>query len=238
MSQSSGASITGTGMNPSKVARRLREHVAPVFTSDLVGHDLGHLDRVWRYCARIAAAEGGDLEVLAAAAYLHDYHRVPQGEEGPWRRPVEVLEPVVAALDVVHFDASRRSLVIQCIAQSGTHSFAGEVHSGSLEAAILSDADALDAMGAIGIARAFMFGGWLREPLWIPETPVAHVYTRGVSVSVVHHLHEKLLRLEADLSTPSARSMALVRQAVMREYLRTFEAEWNGRELTNAGGDD
>jgi uncharacterized protein len=87
-----------------------------------------------------------------------------------------------------------------------------------------ADADQLDALGAIGIARAFAFGGAHHRPIWNPDPdPV----TPGLyGASSIHHFYEKLLRLHGDMYTDAARQLAAHRVAVMEEFLRTFYAEW------------
>ena len=194
-----------------------------------VGHDVSHLDRVFRLAMGIREQEGGDALVIAAAAYLHDCHRIVEGQVG---RRVGAEEAAGAALAVAtgsSLPAQRLDAVLECIAFTGRHRFAGhELGQPSVEAKIVRDADNLDALGAIGIARAFMYGGWLEEPPWVPELPLADVYRPGRATSVVHHVHEKLLKLKDDMLTPTARTEAEARHAFLEEFLDRFLREWSG----------
>lgn len=213
--------------------RRIREHVAEDFPPACVAHDLPHLDRVWRNCQLISAAEGGDPVVLGGAAYLHDYHRVVELRTGSWVSPEQALEPVAQTLTAVGFPRELRGRVIACVIATDTHAFAGDQVADGLEERVVRDADALDAMGAVGIARAFMFGGKLGEPMWRPEVAAAPVYRPGEAASVVHHFHEKLLRLRDDMATAAGRALAGPRHDVMVEFLRQLAAE--SGDSTSAG---
>jgi uncharacterized protein len=198
----------------------LRQRIAPDFGSESVAHDLGHLDRVWRNCQEIAAVEGGDLIVLAAASYLHDYHRVIERQQKTSVRPYDALGPVELILDeLAEFPEELRPSVLSCISSTGRHSFSGDVLGRGLEERILHDADTLDAIGAVGIARAFMYGGMKQEPLWIPDSRFSLRYTPGSAVSVVHHFHEKLLRLPQDMETEMGRDLAARRHEFTVLYL-------------------
>ena len=209
-----------------ELVARLRAHVAPDFGPENVGHDLGHLDRVWGGCRLIAASEGGDREILAAAAYLHDLHRALERRTGTPMRPQATADHVRAALAEVGFPATKADGVLACVHASGTHSFATDPESiDGLEPAILKDADNLDAMGAVGIARACMFGAALGEPLLDPEVGYAGTYSPGRTRSIVHHFHEKLLRLEADMQTETGLRLARDRHAYMVAFLEHLEEE-------------
>ena len=213
-------------MTADHYANELRNLVAADFGPENVGHDITHLDRVWVNCQMIANDEGGDRDVLAAAAYLHDYHRVLERRTGDTVRPHEALADAAAALDGVGFPAQKRELVLDCIRASGNHSFSADsAMIAGVEPQILKDADNLDAIGAIGIARAFMFGAELGEPIWDPDAPIAEIYTPGHSHSIVHHFHEKLLRLKEDMHTLTGRRIANERDAFMREFLQRLFSE-------------
>jgi uncharacterized protein len=134
---------------------------------------------------------------------------------------------VVAAAAGSSLPPERLDAVLECVAFTRRHSFAGHaLGEPSVEAMVVRDADNLDALGAVGIARAFMYGGALAEPMWIPELPVADRYEPGRSRSVVHHFHEKLLRLRDDMLTPTARRQAAERHAFLEEFLDRFLSEW------------
>ena len=89
----------------------------------------------------------------------------------------------------------------------------------------MRDADALDAVGAVGIARAFMYGGMKKEPLWDSDSSFSSVYTPGATVSVVHHFHEKLLKLSQDMATETGRKLAERRHKFLALYLEQLAAD-------------
>ena len=103
---------------------------------------------------------------------------------------------------------------------------------------IVVDADVLDAMGAIGIARAFTYGATIGEPIWEPGHDLAGTYTSGRTSSVVAHFYEKLLRLHGELRTAAGRELGAPRHAFLVEFLRRFHDEFGDAEppeLSRAG---
>jgi hypothetical protein len=98
-----------------------------------------------------------------------------------------------------------------------------------LEYQAFADADRLDALGAIGIARTFAFGGAHSRPIWDPEPNTVAQSPYGVSS--IHHFYDKLLRLPGDMYTEPGRRLAAQRVAVMEEFLRTFNLQWDGKDV-------
>lgn len=209
----------------------LRARVSVDFAGDRTGHDLAHLDRVHGLASRLRSVEGGDPVVLAAACYVHDYHRVLERrsedfEVSPHREAIDGL--IGDALEAVDFPAELISQVCGCVEFTDKYSFSGHaLDSTCIEARILRDADNLDALGAIGIARAFMFGGALGEPIWVENAEVAEVYEPGTTTSIVHHFHEKLLRVRDDMLTDAGRRMADERHDFMMAFLSQLRREWD-----------
>jgi len=210
----------------SEWAGRIRGYVEADFGPENVAHDLGHLDRVWRNCEMIAEEHGGDLDVLAAASYLHDLHRALERRSNAIIRPRETGGLVRHALQELSFPQERIGLAVACVQASGAHSFAAEPERvDGLEPAILKDADNLDALGAIGVARALMFGASLGEPLFLEEQEYAGSYVPGQTHSIVHHFHEKLLKLKDDMHTAVGQRLAVERHEFMLRFLGQLEAE-------------
>ncbi|MGN6188971.1 MAG: HD domain-containing protein [Conexibacter sp.] len=208
----------------------LRSYLAADFGSHCVGHALDHLDRVHCLAVQIADEEGGDPAVLAAASYLHDYHRVVEQEGLDDDNVTE--ERIRRALAAITFPDDRIEVVLACIAFTDRYSFAGHVlKAPCVEAAIVRDADNLDALGAIGIARAFMFGGRLGEPLWAEGVTPETTYRSGMSSSVLHHFFEKLLRVRDDMLTATGRQLADDRHDYMLTFLGRLQAEWDAPGL-------
>jgi len=196
-------------------------------TADAV-HDFDHVLRVLTLAERIARAEGADLEIVRTAALLHDVGR-RQAEE--------------AGLDHAAFAADRAREMLRgrgagkvdgVIHAIAAHRFRGRPDPATLEAKVLFDADKLDAMGAVGIARAFAYGGAHGQRLWAPgeaidldrwlaqgDDPAEH--------TPVHEFVVKLSRLSARLYTPTGRALAEGRHAYMVAFFERLEAEVLGR---------
>ena len=224
------------------LAPALRARVAPAFSPGAPGydpcHDVFHLDRVARNAALLAEAEGADAEVVACAAYLHDLDRVPlatvlpEGAAAPFgldrtgeKDPLAAARAHLAAVRAPEPLAAR---VLEAVERHKDKSFApGGVRPRSREAEVLSDADKLEAIGAIGVARAFSYGGLKGRPLWDgAPTVVPEQYVSGANGTTVQHFYDKLLRLKGDFATETGRRMAEERHAFLEAFLGAFFAEW------------
>lgn len=206
----------------------LRAEVSEDFEGNDPGHDLSHLDRVCGLALKMREEEGGDPLVIAGTSYVHDYHRVIERQRGS-RAAVDravVDEQIAVVLDSAGFPANLVATVCDCVAFTDRYSFSGhELDAPGIEATIVRDADNLDALGAIGVARAFIFGGTLGEPIWA-EGDAKDVYEAGLTTSIVHHFHEKLLKLKDDMLTPAGRKLAAERHDFMVVFLDELMAEW------------
>lgn len=202
------------------------DYVKKLFANDYGGHDFYHTYRVYRTATAIARQEGADVQTVQLAALLHDVddsklspetHEHQERAAGFLRRhnvPPETAEKICRMIRDVSF--------------AGTDTAAPE----SLEGKCVQDADRLDAMGAIGIARAFAYGGSRGRAMYDPDIPFREVMSaeeyRSCSSTTVNHFYEKLFRLRALMNTDTARAMAEARDAYMRAYLAEFFAEWEG----------
>jgi uncharacterized protein len=208
----------------------LRAEVSGDFEGGDPGHDLYHLDRVCGLALKLREEEGGDPLVIAGTCYVHDYHRVVERRLGSSRAAVDhavVDKHIVAALDRAGFSTSLVATICDCVAFTDRYSFSGHaLEAPGVEAAIVRDADNLDALGAIGVARAFIFGGVLGEPIWA-EGDAKEVYEAGPTTSIVHHFHEKLLKLKDDMITTAGRKLAVERHDFMVAFLDELMAEWS-----------
>lgn len=184
-----------------------------IFASDSGGHDFDHTLRVYRMALRLAEAEGADREVVALAALLHDVDDrkiSPQTQENKDR-----ASHFLWSNGVTEELFRRVILIIHDISFSQGHRVPE-----TLEGKCVQDADRLDAMGAVGIARTFAYGGSRGRRIHDPE---------GLdSLTSTNHFHEKLLKLEALMNTDTARKIARDRHRFMKEYLERFHQEWDG----------
>ncbi|OLT14314.1 hypothetical protein BJF78_02350 [Pseudonocardia sp. CNS-139] len=211
-----------------ELVSRVREQVAGTFGPDAVAHDLPHLDRVHALARALAEREGGDPVVVGAAAYVHDYHRILEKRTGDPVRPEAAAGPIAEVLAAAGLAPAVADAVLACVACTDVYGFAADpvaLPDRPVEGRVVRDADVLDALGAVGIARAFMYGGALGEPMWVPDAPLQDGYREGRTSSVVHHFHEKLLRLEDDMWTATGAGLARERTAFMRDFLARLETE-------------
>ena len=197
--------------------------VESAFSGDESGHDWWHVWRVWRLARRIAAAEGADPLLVELAALGHDVEDHKLGR----------TEGTLAAwLAEAGADAATAEAVV-AIARRVSFKGAGVPDAmPTLEGRVVQDADRLDAIGAIGIARAFAYGGARGRLLYDPaETPELHAsfedYKKTNSSSLMH-FYEKLFLLKERLHTPTARAIAEERHAFMERFVQRFLAEWEG----------
>jgi uncharacterized protein len=185
-------------------------------------HDLGHLLRVWKNAAAIQAEEGGDPVILAASVLLHDCVRVDK--DSPLRASASRLAAdkaagVLAGLGWVDADIAA---VAHAIA---AHSFSAGVAPQTLEAKILQDADRLDAIGAVGVARSFYVAGRQGRALYDPHDPQASRRPQDDARYALDHFHAKLLKLASQFNTNTGRRLAHDRQQRLERFLDDFMGE-------------
>ena len=178
-------------------------------------HDLAHLLRVWRNVARIAAIEGGETDILTAATILHDCVWVdkasalrPQASRLAAGRAGQVLADLGWADDRI----GRVQHVIEA------HSFSAGIAPLTIEAQILQDADRLDAIGLIGVARCFYIAGLRRGALYDPEDPAAKHRLLNDTAFALDHFQTKLLHLADGFQTATGRALAAERHARISGY--------------------
>ncbi len=211
----------------SDLITRTAAHVQTVLSGDGTGHDWWHVYRVWKMARRIGHAEQADPLIVELAALLHDIAdwKLQDGDSsvGPARAK--------EWLDSLGLDTSIVDQVCQIIANISFKGAAVEQPLLSLEGKVVQDADRLDAMGAIGIARAFAYGGAKGQAIYNPavqptEHRTAESYLKGGTS--VNHFYEKLLLLKDRMNTATGRAMAEERHRFMEEYLWRFYDEWEG----------
>ena len=199
------------------------------FADEGSGHDWAHIRRVWLMARRLAqAAPEADAEVTELGALLHDiadwkfhdgdYEAGPRAARA-WLHGQHAPETLIVRVETVIREVSFKGLGVATPVSS-------------IEAALVQDADRLDAIGAIGIARAFAYGGHKGRPLHDSAiAPVAHEsfasYQKNVAPTL-NHFYEKLLHLKDRLNTDAARQVAEGRHAFMETYVARFLAEWDG----------
>lgn len=213
---------------PTTLIPRIAAQLRTRFADEASGHDWFHLERVWRLARRLAEQEGANAEIAELGALLHDIAdwKFHGGDDSVGPREAEALlraegapaEVIAAVVDIV-----------------ATISFKGAgvaTPMRTLEGQCVQDADRLDALGAIGIARCFAYGGHAGRLLYDPaQPPVLHASAaeyKAAKGTSLNHFPEKLLLLKERMNTASGRALAEERHRYMEEFVARFLAEWQG----------
>jgi uncharacterized protein len=192
------------------------------------GHDWQHVKRVYRLSMQLAEEESADKLIVALSALLHDIAdaKFNDGDEekGPDMALVYLRKQGLPAETIDHVYS-----IIRYVSFKGGHN---EGLFYSKEYAVVRDADRLDAMGAIGIARAFHFGGYrnrpLYDPLIAPQPGQSRAAYKNSTAPTLNHFYEKLFLLRDEMLTASGKRLAQERHEVMQEFVAQFKREWHG----------
>ncbi|KON87497.1 phosphohydrolase [Sporosarcina globispora] len=195
---------------------------------DSTGHDWHHIERVRKNALYIAKKEqAGDTFIIEMAALLHD---IPDAKLNTSKEAGERnLSDFLQELEITEEASSSIKTITDLV------SFKGGNNSRilSVEAKIVQDADRLDAIGAVGIARAFAYGGKKGQQIYDPGLEIRREMTedeyRTGKSSSINHFYEKLLKLRDLMNTDTAKEMAEERHQIMEQYLHQFFKEWNGQ---------
>lgn len=185
-------------------------------------HDLAHCLRVARLAQALAREEGADPEACAAAALLHDLVYLPKNHPDSSRTARLGAELAQEWCREIPELAGRAELIAGAVA---THSFSGGERPGSLAGAVLQDADRLEALGAIGLARVFATGGAMGAGLWHPGDPWSRERVPDDKRWSLDHFQTKLLRLKDGMNTAAGRRLAAARDQVLRDFLAALAEE-------------
>ena len=203
------------------------KYVKQIFADDCSGHDYHHTMRVYRLAVQIAKKENADLLIVQLAALLHD---VDDAKLSP-----ETHVTKKNAVDFMESNGVDNEIIEAVCKIIGEVSFAGtdSVVPSTIEGKCVQDADRLDAMGAIGIARTFAYGGSRGRKIYDPEIkPLVNMnkeeYRQNQNSTSINHFYEKLLLLKDMMNTDAAKRIADHRQAIMEAYLEEFMLEWKG----------
>ena len=212
----------------SKLIDQTVDFVKKTLQNAEAGHDWWHVQRVWKIAKLIGQTETADMLVVELAALLHDIadSKFHNGNEelgpqiaGEFLRSLQIEESTV-----IHVQQIIRNLSFKT-------SFEAVVFH-SIELNIVQDADRLDAIGAIGIARAFTYGGFKNREIYNPEiSPALHLSKeeyKNSTAPTINHFYEKLLLLKDKMNTETAKNLAEQRHIFMLNYLDQFKNEWNG----------
>ena len=220
------AAMPGTGGD---VVARTEARVRAQLAGDASGHDWWHIERVRRLALRLAAEEGADPLVVELAALLHDVD--------DWKASGDPDAPAAHARAWLAALGLAPALVEHVAAIVAGVSFKGAgvaTPMPTVEGRVVQDADRLDALGAIGIARAFAWGGSrgrpLHDPGAAPELHASFEAYRASGSGTLNHFHEKLLLLRERMQTAAGRRWAEARHAYVEEFVQRFLREWAGED--------
>ncbi len=185
-----------------------------------------HTERVFSLAMKIAENEKADIEVIKAAALLHDVARSLEDENKIDDHAVEGVIIARRILKKSKFYPEKINDVLHCIK---VHRYSKALEPRSLEAKIIQDADRLDMLGAIGMARLFSKAGALNNPIHDPTIPPKQKYD-GISLTAVNHIYEKLLNSKNKFHTISAKAISKKRYEFIEKFLEIFLKEWSGKE--------
>jgi uncharacterized protein len=208
--------------------KKLQAHVADFLKDEGSGHGFDHILRVLQNAMLISKSENADTNLVAAAALLHDIgdYKLNKERKEQYRK---MIPEICEGLGYTNEFLEKVIFIVERVSYKGA---AVEDMEMPIEGKIVRDADRLDAIGAIGIARAFAYGGSHHRKLFNPEEdPELHndfEKYKNANSSTLNHFYEKLFLLKDRMETETAKKIAEDRHAFMEEFVRRFKEEWNG----------
>ncbi|WP_087971490.1 HD domain-containing protein [Oceanobacillus rekensis] len=192
-----------------KQLAKIRDFIFQLFHTDVTGHDFFHMERVANMAKQIALKENADPFICEVAAWLHDV-----GDKKLFSEPDKSIEEMHHFLESIFITNSQINTIDMII---HSVSFSKGRIPETLEGKIVQDSDRLDAIGAIGIARTFAYGGADQQMIYHPDN----------KSTSIQHFHDKLLRLKDLMHTETAKNIAFERHQFMENFLKQFRKEWN-----------
>lgn len=205
------------------------EYIKEIFAGDSSGHDYYHTVRVYKIATEIAKQEYADVHIVQLAALLHDVDdkKLSPETHATKKNAVDFMTANGVDADIINIVCK----IIDEVSFAGTDS----VVPSTIEGKCVQDADRLDAIGAIGIARVFAYGGSRGRKIYDPDIKPRigmskEEYQKNMNSTSINHFYEKLLLLKDMMNTTAGKKLAEHRQAVMQEFLNEFMAEWKGEK--------
>jgi len=217
-------------MKKEELLAKTRKFVRQACEKDTTGHDWWHIWRVCQNANKICEKEAGNTFVIQMICLLHDLydHKFYTGD------PILKLEETLGKLDTEQIlSAAEKENIISSCVHLGYSSNVVEKQELSLEGKIAQDADRLDAVGAIAIARTFIYSGSQERPIYIPEEEQGvspEEYQKNGSKTAIGHFYDKVLKVKDKMNTQTAKDLAQERHHFVQIYLDEFLEEWNGRK--------
>jgi uncharacterized protein len=216
-------------MTKKQLIEKTKKFVRAKSDGETSGHDWWHTYRVWRTARLIGKKEGADLFVVELAALLHDIadFKFNNGDDSigskvsrRWLEKIGVDQKVISEVGEIVKNVSFKGAGVK----NGIK---------SLEGRVVQDADRFDALGAIGIARVFAFGGYdgreIHDPKVKPKFHKTFTHYKNSRTTSINHFYEKILLLKDLMNTKTGKKMALARHHFLKKYLKQFFGEWEGK---------
>lgn len=185
-------------------------------------HDLSHVRRVVNMARKLASIEGGDRQVLSAAAWLHDVVSLPKDAPNRSQASLLAADKALYVLKKLNFPEEKLPAVHHAIL---AHSHSARIEPKTLEAEILQDADRIDALGAVGIARCFLVGGRLNRAIYSVIDPLCEQRIPDDSAFCIDHFYKKLYQLPGTMNTLEGKREAEQRVSYMYQFIEQLMAE-------------
>lgn len=204
------------------IEKALERKISEIASAEDPAHDFLHFKRVVKIAKEICAKENAKAEVVIPAAWLHDFVIVPKND--PRRKQASQLsaEGAISFLRELSYPEKYFEEIAHAIA---AHSFSANIETKTLEAKIVQDADRLDGLGAIGIARCFATAGILKRPFYSETDPFCKSRTVDDQTYTIDHFFAKLFKTAQTLKTESGRQEGVKRVEVMKKYLMDLADE-------------
>jgi uncharacterized protein len=199
----------------------IKNEVEKIMDNDSA-HDFEHIMRVYKNAQKICKKEKGNQKLILCAALLHDIVSYPKSDKRSKLSSIHSAKKSEQILKKYDFTTEEITIISNAIRD---HSFSQNKVPSTLEGKILQDADRLDAIGAIGIARVFATGGSLKRPFYNIDDPFCKARKPDDKTWTIDHFYQKLLHLESHMNTKSGKIEAKKRTKVLREFLKQLKQE-------------
>ena len=204
-----------------KVIDSIKNEVEKIMDNDSA-HDFEHIMRVYKNAQKLCKEEKGNQKLILCAALLHDIVSYPKSDKRSKLSSIHSAKKSEQILKKYDFTTEEITIISNAIRD---HSFSQNKVPITLEGKILQDADRLDAIGAIGIARVFATGGSLKRPFYNIDDPFCKTRKPNDKIWTVDHFYQKLLKLEVLMNTKSGKMEAKKRTKVLKEFLKQLKQE-------------
>lgn len=216
-------------MNKAEIIKKTAEYIEKTFANSHSGHDWWHMWRVWQNAKLIGKTEVADMFIVEMGALLHDISDWKFNSRQDSESGVQARE----WLTQFNLDEKTVSHICDIVATVSFKGVGVTPEMKTLEGKVVRDADRLDAMGAIGIARAFAYGGAVKRSMYDPTQNPQYSQTHQEYMSSkshsINHFYEKLLHLKDLMRTETGKRLAEKRHKYMEEFLKEFYGEWEGK---------